>query len=221
MGFESSANVSSWVHVFARLPLAVLFTAAGYAHFGETASKFAGIMKHMWFPHLHYPAVYITGFAEIIGGIWLLCDPRNERISAFLASEFLASSFIARGMGGTVEGSVGSANEHSGPRLACSSVPVAKRCPLPSSLLFWLTVCMTPANVNMWWSDVPFGKDRLSYGFLGGHMLRGIAQIVLLAWLEKISSNYGGTAFGQVSASGVSMLRGGPGDGVGTDRKNL
>lgn len=60
--------------------------------------------------------------------------------------------------------------------------------------LFWLVVIMSPANINMWWNDVPFGRQRLTYGLTGTHSLRFLLQVVLLlslhglerAWIAQI-----------------------------------
>ena len=54
---------------------------------------------------------------------------------------------------------------------------------VPARALFWLVVAMSPANVNMWVNDVPFGKERLTYGWTGTHALRCLAQVLLLLWL--------------------------------------
>ena len=37
--------------------------------------------------------------------------------------------------------------------------------------LFWLVLLMSPANFNMWYNDVPFGDQRLTYGWTGTHAL--------------------------------------------------
>ena len=50
--------------------------------------------------------------------------------------------------------------------------------------LFWLVVLMSPANINMWLNDVPFGEHRLSYGLTGTHYLRFVAQCLLLLALR-------------------------------------
>ena len=52
--------------------------------------------------------------------------------------------------------------------------------------LFWLVVVMSPANINMWVNDVPFGKQRLTYGLTGTHALRCVLQIVLLTCLHGL-----------------------------------
>ena len=35
---------------------------------------------------------------------------------------------------------------------------------LAASGLFWLVVAVSPANVNMYLNDLPFGKNKMSYG---------------------------------------------------------
>jgi uncharacterized membrane protein len=50
-----------------------------------------------------------------------------------------------------------------------------------------LVLLMSPANVNMWWNDVPFGRDRLKYGTKGfTHALRFALQLALIAWLYAL-----------------------------------
>eukprot|EP00756_Hemistasia_phaeocysticola_P049812 Hpha_TRINITY_DN24386_c0_g1::TRINITY_DN24386_c0_g1_i1::g.147967::m.147967 len=60
--------------LLARLPLVVLFTAAGIGHF-TNLDDFMSIMYGLPFPQLHVPAVYITGVFEAVGGIALLLAP--------------------------------------------------------------------------------------------------------------------------------------------------
>jgi len=50
-------------------------------------------------------------------------------------------------------------------------------------LLFVLVILVTPANINMYVNDVPFGGSRFTYGLTGTHFKRFVAQVVLFAWL--------------------------------------
>lgn len=120
--------------LLARLPLAILYTAAGVGHFTDFES-FMVLMHKLPLPWAHASAVYVTGVAELIGGIALLASP----------------------------------SEH-----VCTS-------------LFWLTILMTPANINMWYNDLAFKGHRLSST---GHALRAFTQVVLLLWLRKLASFY-------------------------------
>ena len=52
--------------------------------------------------------------------------------------------------------------------------------------LIYLVLAMSPANLNMWRGDVPFGEARLTYGWTGTHALRGVLQILLLLWLRRL-----------------------------------
>lgn len=63
-----------------------------------------------------------------------------------------------------------------------------------ASALLGLVIAVTPANVNMWVNDVPFGDVRFSYGVTGTHMRRLVAQAVLLVWLQALVSHYNSTA---------------------------
>ena len=49
--------------------------------------------------------------------------------------------------------------------------------------LFWLVVLMTPANINMWYNNVPFGSGYLTYGWTGTHAMRMSLQMILLLCL--------------------------------------
>ena len=42
--------------------------------------------------------------------------------------------------------------------------------------LFWLVLLMSPANFNMWYNDVPFGDQRLTYGWTGTHAVDAAEQ---------------------------------------------
>lgn len=46
---------------------------------------------------------------------------------------------------------------------------------------------MTPANINMWVNDVPFGKHRLTKP---QHAMRMCAQVALLGWLRLLSAAF-------------------------------
>eukprot|EP00037_Helgoeca_nana_P011803 m.106136 g.106136 ORF g.106136 m.106136 type:complete len:149 (+) comp21065_c0_seq1:1175-1621(+) len=59
-----------------------------------------------------------------------------------------------------------------------------------ASALFCLVVAVTPANINSYMNDIPFGKSHLSYGWTGGHVKRAVAQIVLLGWLYGVAQWY-------------------------------
>ena len=56
--------------------------------------------------------------------------------------------------------------------------------------LFWLVLLMSPANFNMWYNDVPFGDQRLTYGWTGTHALRCALQVLLLAALHFLRISY-------------------------------
>ncbi len=59
-----------------------------------------------------------------------------------------------------------------------------------ASIVMWtryLTLAITPANINMWYNNAPFGKI---YFTPKQHVLRGMAQIVLLAWLWGLEKGY-------------------------------
>jgi uncharacterized membrane protein len=60
-------------------------------------------------------------------------------------------------------------------------VPIARR--WSARFLVLLVLAMSLANLNMWMNDVPFGGTRLS---TAGHVVRGIAQIVLLTVLALL-----------------------------------
>ena len=60
--------------------------------------------------------------------------------------------------------------------------------------LFWLVLLMTPANINMYVNDVPFGDERLTYGWMGTHALRGALQLLLLSWLHFLRISYAAAA---------------------------
>ena len=60
-------------------------------------------------------------------------------------------------------------------------VPFARR--WSARFLILLVLAMSLANLNMWMNDVPFGGTRLS---TAGHVVRGIAQIVLLTVLALL-----------------------------------
>ena len=49
---------------------------------------------------------------------------------------------------------------------------------------------MSPANFNMWYNDVPFGDQRLTYGWTGTHALRCALQVLLLAVLHFLRISY-------------------------------
>ena len=51
----------------------------------------------------------------------------------------------------------------------------------------YLTLAITPANMNMWYNDAPFGDI---YFTPKQHLLRGVAQVVLLAWLWGMEKGY-------------------------------
>jgi uncharacterized membrane protein len=61
----------------------------------------------------------------------------------------------------------------------------------PSSpVLQWtryLTLAITPANINMWYNNAPFGDV---YFTSKQHAMRGVAQVVLLAWLWGLEKAY-------------------------------
>ena len=60
--------------------------------------------------------------------------------------------------------------------------------------LVCLVILMSLANINMWWNDVPFGDERLTYGWTGTHMLRGALQLLLLAVLHFVRISYAARA---------------------------
>ena len=50
---------------------------------------------------------------------------------------------------------------------------------------------MSPANINMWLNDVPFGRQYLRYGTKGfTHLLRFALQLALIAWLYALGRAY-------------------------------
>lgn len=51
----------------------------------------------------------------------------------------------------------------------------------------YLTLAITPANINMWYNNSPFGDI---YFTPKQHALRGVAQVVLLAWLWGLGKAY-------------------------------
>jgi uncharacterized membrane protein len=51
----------------------------------------------------------------------------------------------------------------------------------------YLTLAITPANINMWYSNAPFGD---AYFTPKQHALRGVAQVVLLAWMWGLEKAY-------------------------------
>ena len=54
-----------------------------------------------------------------------------------------------------------------------------------------LVLLMSPANVNMWWSDVAFGRNRLRYGVRGvTHALRFALQLALIAWIYALGRTF-------------------------------
>jgi uncharacterized membrane protein len=59
-----------------------------------------------------------------------------------------------------------------------------------ASVLLWtryLTLAITPANINMWYNNAPFGDV---YFTPKQHALRGVAQVVLLTWLWGLEKAY-------------------------------
>ena len=54
-------------------------------------------------------------------------------------------------------------------------------------VLYW-------ANFNMWYNDVPFGDQRLTYGWTGTHALRCALQVLLLAVLHFLRISYAANA---------------------------
>ena len=83
--------------------------------------------------------------------------------------------------------------------------------------LFWLVLLMTPANVNMFLNDVPFGSTRLSYGWDGTHALRLSLQLVLLCALRALAAGWRADAAADERRRGwraTRTTRGG-GDGEG------
>ena len=69
---------------------------------------------------------------------------------------------------------------------------VAGACVLqPSAGLFecirYLTLAITPANINMWYNNAPFGDV---YFTPRQHIFRGAAQVALLAWLWSLEHTY-------------------------------
>ena len=54
-------------------------------------------------------------------------------------------------------------------------------------VLYW-------ANFNMWYNDVPFGDQRLTYGWTGTHALRCVLQLLLLAVLHFLRISYAAAA---------------------------
>ena len=54
-----------------------------------------------------------------------------------------------------------------------------------------LVLLMSPANINMWLNDVPFGRQHLRYGTKGfTHLLRFALQLALIAWLYALGRAY-------------------------------
>jgi uncharacterized membrane protein len=62
----------------------------------------------------------------------------------------------------------------------------------PSSGLFtgirYLTLAITPANINMWYNSAPFGD--VYFTPQQQHVHRGAAQVVLLAWVWGLERVY-------------------------------
>ena len=59
-----------------------------------------------------------------------------------------------------------------------------------ASVILWtryLTLAITPANINMWYNNAPFGDV---YFTPKQHALRGVAQVVLLTWLWGLEKAY-------------------------------
>jgi len=61
----------------------------------------------------------------------------------------------------------------------------------PSSGLFtiirYFTLAITPANINMWYNNAPFGT---TYFTTRQHLLRGAMQLLLLFWLWTLERGY-------------------------------
>ena len=58
----------------------------------------------------------------------------------------------------------------------------------------WMLVVLYWANFNMWYNDVPFGDQRLTYGWTGTHALRCALQVLLLAVLHFLRISYAAAA---------------------------
>ena len=141
--------------------------SAGIGHFTKY-KQFVGIMKGMPFEKNGHPlAVIVSGVFEAQLGALLLLAPfaQLNNTSALLTLGMDKSSVLA---------------------------PYFEHKRKASDLLFWLVIAMTPANINMWINDTPFGKTRLNYGLAlrtNGrltHFARGVMQVTLLAWLTAL-----------------------------------
>lgn len=60
--------------------------------------------------------------------------------------------------------------------------PTVEHRRLAARFVFLTILAVSPANVNMYLNDVPFGNRRFSYGWTGDHAKRFVAQLVLLAY---------------------------------------
>ena len=69
-----------------------------------------------------------------------------------------------------------------------------------------ITPMPTPANVNMYVNDVPFGETRLSYGLAGGHFWRGMLQILFFLWLEALARSWAAKE-AECAAAAVSLSK--------------
>lgn len=63
----------------------------------------------------------------------------------------------------------------------------------------YLTLAITPANINMWYNNTPFGD---MYFTPKQHLWRGVAQVVLLAWLWGLEKAYTSREFSVVRLKG-------------------
>ena len=132
---------------------------------------------------LHPAAVYFTGVLEALGGPVVLVGGLSVP----------TRSTHCRQLNAAVHGRLSLV---ASPWLQSSEANA-----LNCRMLFWLVVAMTPANINMWMNDVPFGDSKLTYGARGTHYVRAAAQVVLLLWLHLLRCAYDDDA----STSSVEM----------------